>query len=58
MEELKNFLLSHTDIKVVYLTENSWTIHKPTENHEVKTRDEILNPVEKKDEVKKTNKKK
>lgn len=51
MEELKDFLLSHTYIKVVYLLENGWAIHKPSEKHEVKTREEILNPVVKQQEV-------
>jgi hypothetical protein len=51
MEELKEFLLSHTYIKVVYLMENGWAIHRPSEKHEVKTREEILNPVVKKQEV-------
>lgn len=51
MEELKDFLLSHTYIKVVYLLENGWAIHKPSEKHEVKTREEILNPVIKQQEV-------
>jgi hypothetical protein len=50
MEELKEFLLSHTYIKVVYLLENGWAIHKPSEKHEVKTREEILNPVVKQQE--------
>lgn len=51
MEELKEFLLSHTYIKVVYLLENGWAIHKPSEKHEVKTREEILNPVVKQQQV-------
>ena len=51
MEELKDFLLSHTYIKIVYLMENGWAIHKPSQKHEIKTREEILNSFIEKEEV-------
>jgi hypothetical protein len=42
MEELKEFLLSHTYVKTIYFIDEVWSIHKPNGEHKVKTREELL----------------
>ncbi len=42
MEELKEFLLGHPHVKVVYFVDELWYINKPLAESKIKTREELL----------------
>ena len=56
MEELKDFLLSHSHIKNVYFVEEVWSIHKPNGEYKIKTREELLSSEKVEEKVKETKK--